>query len=106
VAAKKAETMAKKSEEFRVLFSVPAEERVIQDYAANVKGGIGGRLWISGNFICYASSFSSYTVSQNEILWLTPKEKIPFRKVTNIAEEKGTFTYIAVQTDEAKVCPR
>lgn len=31
------------------------------------------------------------------------KEKIPFRKVTNITEEKGTFTYIVVQTEQEKV---
>lgn len=62
-AAKKADEMAKKTQEFRTLFSTPEGERVIQDYAASVRGAImGGRLYISANYVCYASNFTSYTV--------------------------------------------
>lgn len=63
VAARKAEEMNKKNQEFRALFGTPEDEVVIQDYKCNVKGGMGGRLYISANYICYASSLSSYQVS-------------------------------------------
>eukprot|EP01126_Amoeba_proteus_P064609 TRINITY_DN9068_c0_g1_i1.p1 TRINITY_DN9068_c0_g1~~TRINITY_DN9068_c0_g1_i1.p1 ORF type:complete len:542 (-),score=102.42 TRINITY_DN9068_c0_g1_i1:36-1661(-) len=90
-ANKKAAALNETNREFKQLFNLPDGEKVIQDYSASVRGGIGGHLYISANYVCYASNLTSYM------------EKIPFRRVTDITEEKATYTYITLHLEERKV---
>lgn len=82
---RKAKKLQEKTDYVRREFNLPDSEDVIQDYFC-LWGATKGRLYITGNHLCWASSITSTT------------EKIPFRKVTLIKAAK-TFGLVGSAID-------
>eukprot|EP01113_Clastostelium_recurvatum_P035821 TRINITY_DN5030_c0_g1_i3.p1 TRINITY_DN5030_c0_g1~~TRINITY_DN5030_c0_g1_i3.p1 ORF type:complete len:526 (-),score=113.14 TRINITY_DN5030_c0_g1_i3:54-1580(-) len=80
----KSEHMKHKTDEARRLFNLPDTESVIQDYSCSLDKLTPGRLYISQNYLCFASTLSHSL------------ESIPFRKVTDITPDSTLFFQNAI----------
>eukprot|EP01125_Pyxidicula_operculata_P009253 TRINITY_DN3057_c0_g1_i1.p1 TRINITY_DN3057_c0_g1~~TRINITY_DN3057_c0_g1_i1.p1 ORF type:complete len:532 (+),score=145.78 TRINITY_DN3057_c0_g1_i1:41-1636(+) len=86
----KSDKMTKKTIEYCKLFNLsPSSEKVIQDYSCSERGSLtGGNLHISQNYVCFHSKLPHKL------------EKIPFKRITDVKEEKHILrTYICIETE-------
>jgi hypothetical protein len=79
----KAQIFAEKHANFRKTFTLSDAEYVIQNYRCTPKAFLtGGTLFISPNYVCFSHHFSNH------------KEKIPFRKISEIKKVENTIVLI------------
>jgi hypothetical protein len=85
----KAQIFAEKHAYFRKTFTLSEAEYVIQNYHCTPKTGFltGGKLYISPNYVCFAHQFSNH------------KEKIPFRKISEIKKVESEKSIVLVMAD-------